>query len=134
MVTFTTDRDGNIASLLVQLEVLVTDIVFTRAPAGQCMDPTFRAACAGNYIRGDATHVVTEDAEGQLTLKIPFQSLYQLRPYQDSTFTIFQLDGNRVEFRRGASGKIEELVYHQPNGTFIAKRAGTGAATHSPSF
>ena len=134
VVTFTTDRDGNIASLSVQLEVLVTDIVFTRAPAGQCMDPTFRAACAGDYIRGDATHVVTEDAEGQLTLKIPFQSLYQLRPYQDATFTIFQLDGYRVEFRRGASGKIEELVYHQPNGTFIAKRAGTGAATHSPSF
>jgi hypothetical protein len=123
VVTFTTDRDGNIASLSAQLEVLVSDIVFKRAASGECMDPAFRKLCVGNYTRGDATHVVAEDAEGQLTLKIPFQPLYHLRPYQGATFAIAQLDGYRTEFRRGASGKIEELIYHQPNGTFIAKRA-----------
>jgi len=123
VITFTTDRDGNIAGLSAKLEPQVSDIVFTRAAAGPCMDGAFRAACAGNYIRGDATHVVAVDAEGQLTLKIPFQPLYQLRPYQEATFTIFRLDGYRTEFRRGPSGAIEELVYHQPNGTFVARRA-----------
>jgi hypothetical protein len=50
------------------------------------------------------------------------QPLYQLRPYQDATFTIVTLDGYRAEFRRGPAGTVEELVYHQPNGTFIARR------------
>jgi hypothetical protein len=126
VITFATDRDGNIASLSAQLEVLVPDIVFTRAAAGECTDPAFRSACVGEYIRGDQTHVVTEDAEGQLTLKIPFVPLYQLRPYQGATFSIVQLDGYRTEFRRGPSGAIQELVYHQPNGTFIAKRSPKG--------
>jgi hypothetical protein len=122
VISFATDRDGNVASLSAQLEPQVADIVFTRAPSGECMDAAFRKTCAGEYIRGELTQVVSQDAEGQLNLKIPFQPLYRLRPYQGATFNIAQLDGYRTEFRRGASGKIEELVYHQPNGTFVAKR------------
>jgi hypothetical protein len=125
VISFATDRDGNIASLSAQLEALVPDIVFTRAAAGECMDPAFRAACAGEYIRGEATHVVAVDAGGQLMLKIPFQPLYQLRPYQGATFSIVRLDGYRVEFRQDAAGAVAELVYHQPNGTFIAKRSAS---------
>jgi Domain of unknown function (DUF3471)/Beta-lactamase len=127
VISFATDRDGNIASLSAQLEPLVADIIFTRAAAGECMDPAFRAACVGHYIRGDQTHVVTEDAEGQLMLKIPFVPLYRLRPYQGATFSIVALDGYRVEFRRGPAGAVDELVYHQPNGTFIAKRVESGS-------
>ena len=123
VITFATDRDGNIESLSAKLEPQVADIVFTRAASGECMEPAFRKACVGNYIRGEAAHVVSEDAEGQLTLKIPFQPLYQLRPHQGATFSIARLDGFRTEFRRGPSGAIEELVYHQPNGTFGAKRS-----------
>ncbi|WP_315830891.1 serine hydrolase [Bradyrhizobium prioriisuperbiae] len=121
-ISFGTDRDGNIASLSAQLEALVTDIVFTRAPAGACMDPAFRTACVGRYTRGGDIHAVSQEADGQLTLKLPFQPLYHLRPYQDAIFSIVELDGFRVEFRRGPSGIIDELVYHQPNGTFIAPR------------
>lgn len=123
VVTFTTGRDGDVASLSAKLEPQVADIVFARAASGACMDGAFRKACVGNYTRGEATHVVSEDAEGQLRLKIPFQPLYQLRPYRDATFAIARLDGYRVEFRRGPDGAIAELVYHQPNGTFIATRA-----------
>ena len=123
VISFATDRDGNIASLSAQLEPLVADIVFTRAPDGDCVDPAFRAACVGRYMRGDATNVVAQDAEGQLTLTTPFQPLYRLRPYQGATFSIVNLDGYRVEFRRGPAGTINEFVWHMPNGTFIAKRA-----------
>jgi CubicO group peptidase (beta-lactamase class C family) len=129
VISFATDRDGNIASLSAQLEPLVADIVFTRVAAGDCVDPAFRAACVGHYIRGDATHVVAQDAEGQLTLKIPLQPLYQLRPYQGATFAILRLDGYRVEFRRGTAGAVDELVYHQPNGTFIARRVETDGSS-----
>lgn len=121
-ISFSTDRDGNIASLSIQLEVLVADIVFTRAPAGDCLDPAFLAACVGRYTRGGDTHAVSQDADGQLILKLPFQPLYHLRPYQGTIFSIIELDGFRVEFRRGTAGTIAELVYHQLNGTFIARR------------
>jgi CubicO group peptidase (beta-lactamase class C family) len=123
VISFATDRDGNIANLSAQLEPLVPDIIFTRAAAGECMDPAFRKACVGNYIRGDAIQTVAQDAEGQLTLKTPFQPLYDLRPYQGTTFSIVRLEGYRVEFRRGAAGTVDEFAWHTPHGTFIAKRA-----------
>ena len=121
-ITFTTDRDGNVASLSAQLEILVADIVFTRAASGDCMDAAFREACIGRYRHGSIVHVVSKGAAGQLTLKPDYQPLYQLRAYQGGIFSIVELEGFRVEFRREPDGGIQELVFHQPNGTFIAKR------------
>ena len=120
-ISFTTDRDGNIASLSAQLEPMVADIVFKRAPAGECLDDAFRKICVGRYRHGSTVHVVAQEADGQLTLKPDFQPLYHLRPYQGAIFDIAELEGFRVEFRRGPDGKIHELVFHQPNGTYIAK-------------
>ena len=122
VITFATDRDGNIASLAGQFEPLVADIVFTRAASGECMDAAFRAACIGNYARGEEAQTVAQDAEGHLTLKVPFQPLYHLRPYHGTTFAIANLDGFRVEFRRGPGGAIEEFAWHTPSGTYVAKR------------
>lgn len=122
-ITFTTDRDGNVASLSAQFEPLVADIVFPRAPSGDCMDATFRTACVGRYRHGSITHAVSQEADGQLTLKPDFQPLYHLRPYQGPVFSIVELEGFRVEFRRGPDGAIQELILHQPNGTFIVPRA-----------
>jgi hypothetical protein len=68
---------------------------------------------------------VAQEADGQLTLKPDFQPLYHLRPYQGATFDIVELEGFRVEFRRGPDGRIDELVFHQPNGTYIAKPEGS---------
>jgi hypothetical protein len=120
-ISFTTDRDGNIASLSAQLEPMVADIVFKRAPAGECLDDAFRKVCVGRYRRGSTVHVIAQEADGQLTLKPDFQPLYHLRPYQGAIFDIAELEGFRVEFRRGSDGRIDELVFHQPNGTYIAK-------------
>jgi CubicO group peptidase (beta-lactamase class C family) len=121
-ITFTTDRDGNVASLSAQFEVLVPDIVFTRVAGGDCMDAAFRAACAGRYKHGSITHVVAQEADGELTLKPDYQPQYHLRPYQGGIFSIVELEGFRVEFRRGPAGAVDELVFHQPNGTFVAQR------------
>ena len=122
VLTFTTDRDGNVASLSAQFEPMVADIIFTRVPSGNCMDAAFRDACVGRYRHGSITHVVSQDAEGQLTLKPDYQPLYHLRPYQDEIFSIVELEGFRVEFLRAADSTVQELIFHQPNGTFIAER------------
>ncbi len=122
-ISFTTDRDGNVASLSAQLEPMVADIVFVRVPSGDCMDAGYREACAGRYRHGSITHVVAQQSDGQLTLKPDYQPLYHLRPYQGSVFSIAELEGFRVEFRRGATRSADELVFHQPNGTFVAQRS-----------
>jgi CubicO group peptidase (beta-lactamase class C family) len=122
-ISFTTDRDGNVASLSAQIEQTVAEIVFTRVPGGDCMDAGFREACVGRYSHGSTTHVVALQADGRLTLKPDNQPLYHLRPYQGAIFSIAELEGFRVEFRRGATSSTDEIVFHQPNGTFVAQRS-----------
>ena len=122
-ISFTTDRDGNVASLSAQFEPMVADIVFTRVPSGDCMDASYRDACVGRYRHGSIFHVVALQSDGQLTLKPDYQPLYHLRPYQGGIFTIVELEGFRVEFRRGSTRSGDELVFHQPNGTFVAQRS-----------
>jgi CubicO group peptidase (beta-lactamase class C family) len=121
-ISFSTDREGNITSLSAPLEPLVKDIVFTRIPAGDCIDPLFRKECVGTFIRPQATVIVRQDNDGQLVLTVGSQPTYKLIPYQARTFVIAELKGFRVEFRRGANGTLNEVIFHQPNGTFVAPR------------
>ena len=48
-VSFTTDLKGNIASLSVQLEPAVKDIVFTRAAEKAMMEKSFLEKFVGEY-------------------------------------------------------------------------------------
>jgi CubicO group peptidase (beta-lactamase class C family) len=122
-ISFSTDREGNIASLAAPFEPLVKDIVFTRSPAGDCTDPAFRQHCTGTFSHGGTTVVVGQDNDGQLTLTFGSQPTCKLRPYQNRTFVIDELEGFRVEFHPGPDGEAGELILHQPNGTFVARRA-----------
>ena len=104
-------------------EPLVKDIVFTRAPGGECTDPSFRQRCIGTYSRALGNVVVGQDGDGHLTLTVGSQPTYKLRPYHGRTFVIVELEGFRVEFRDGLDRDADELIFHQPNGTFVARRA-----------
>ncbi|WP_426527631.1 serine hydrolase [Bradyrhizobium sp. McL0615] len=120
-ITFLTDRDGNIVSLSTPLEPVVKDIVFTRLAAGDCTDPAFRARCIGHFKSGAITHRVTLDSEGRLVLKPDYQPAYHLAPEQGRRFRIVELVGFVVEFR-GEGAIVDEMIFHQPNGTFVAQR------------
>ena len=120
-ITFLTDREGNIVSLSAPLEPMVKDIVFARLAAGDCTDATFRERCIGNFKGGATTHRVTLDTEGHLVLKPDHQPAYRLAPQQGRRFRIRELEGFVVEFR-GTGTTVDEVTFHQPNGTFIAKR------------
>ena len=120
-ITFLTDREGDIVSLSAPLEPMVKDIVFMRLAAGDCTDAAFRARCVGSFKGGPTTHRVTLDAEGQLVLKPDHQPAYRLAPQQGRRFRIVELEGFVVEFR-GEGTIVDEVIFHQPNGTFVAKR------------
>ena len=62
------------------------------------------------------------------TLTFGSQPTYKLRPYQSRTFVIDELEGFRVEFQLGSHGETDELIFHQPYGTFVARRT-QGAAS-----
>jgi hypothetical protein len=120
-ITFLTNRDGNIVSLSAPLEPMVNDIVFVRLAAGDCTLPAFRERCLGSFRSGATTHRVTLDTEGRLVLKPDNQPAYRLAPQQGRRFRIVELEGFFVEFR-GEGTIIDEVIFHQPNGTFVAKR------------
>ena len=120
-ITFLTDRDGNIVSLSTPLEPVVKDIVFARLAAGDCTDLAFRARCVGLFKSGAITHRVTLDSEGRLQLKSDYQPIYRLAPEQGRRFRIVELEGFVVEFC-GEGAIVDEVILHQPNGTFVAKR------------
>jgi hypothetical protein len=123
-ISFSADHEGNVASLAAPFEPVVKDIVFTRMAAGDCTSPAFRQHCTGAFVyQGITTVVVGQDSDGQLTLTLGSQPTYKLRPYQSRTFVIDELEGFRVEFHVGPDGKVDELIFHQPNGTFVARRA-----------
>jgi CubicO group peptidase (beta-lactamase class C family) len=120
-ITFLTDREGNIVSLSAPLEPMVKDIVFVRLAAGDCTNATFRERCIGNFKSGATTHRVTLDTDGRLVLKPDNQPPYHLAPQQGRRFRIRELEGFVVEFR-GEGTIVDEVIFHQPNGTFTAKR------------
>jgi len=109
-------------ALSAPLEPLVPEILFTRLAAGDAVDPAFRAACAGIYLGGLTRHVVALDGDGQITLSPAGQPTCHLVPYRDRIFRIRELDGYRVEFRRDDQGVVDAIIFHQPDGTFMAER------------
>jgi hypothetical protein len=120
-VSFSYDREGIIDRLSIPLEPMVPEIVFRRV-AGDLPEASFREACVGTYQHGPTYHVVSLDAHGQLTLSPTGQPTYRLIPYQSTIFAIDTLSGFRLGFRLAASGVVETIVFHQPNGTFVAQR------------
>src|SRR5262249_30958175 len=109
-------------------EPLVKDVVFTRIPAGDCANPAFRQRCTGTFSLGATTVVVRQDNDEQLTLTVGTQPTHKLRPYQGRTFVVDELAGFRVEFHLGPDGAAAELIFHQPNGTSVARRAQVAAS------
>jgi hypothetical protein len=64
--------------------------------------------------------VLAQDNDRQLTLTVGSGPTYKLHPYQNRTFVIDKLEGFRVEFHLGPDGEVDGLIFHQPNGTFVA--------------
>lgn len=121
-LTFGYNREGVIDSVSAPLEPMVADIVFRRVAAGDVMDSQFRALCVGTYSHGSQEIEVVLDAAGSLTLQISKQQTHRLTPLDGRTFELGKLNGYRVEFRRPSDAVVDGIIFHQPNGTFLALR------------
>ena len=121
-VYFATDLKGNIASLSVQLEPSVKDIVFARAADKAMTEKGFLEKFVGTYILSEAEVKVALREGEVLFLTVPGQPDYELVPYKGTEFNLKGVDGYSVEFKQDTSGAVTEVIFHQPNGTFTAKK------------
>jgi len=121
-VAFAADLKGNIASLSVQLEPSVKDIVFTRAADKGMTEKGFLEKFVGTYLlSGVDVKVSLREGRG-LLLTVPGQPPMELVPYKGTEFNLKGMPGYSIEFKLDAAGVVTEAVFHQPNGTFTAKK------------
>ena len=122
MLTFLYDHDGLVDRISCPPEPAVEDIVFRRVAAGDVLDLAFRQRCVGTFVNSGQTIEVTLDAAGGLMLAIAGQPSRRLTPHNQRTFAVESLVGYTVEFCCGDGNAVDALVFHQPNGTFLAQR------------
>jgi acid phosphatase class B len=77
---------------------------------------TFLEPFTGSYQRGPAAVTVALKGDNGLTLTIAGQSPLDLVPVNGTKFSVKGMTGFNVEF------KGDDLVFYQPNGTFMATR------------
>lgn len=115
-VQFHSDLQGDIDSLALPLEATVKEVVFTRLGDRRMMEKTFLEPLVGPYQRGPNTVNVALKDDHALTITLPGQGTFDLAPVRGARFNIKGLTGYSVEF------KGDDLVFYQPNGTFLATR------------
>ena len=116
---FLTNLDGDIDSIAIPLEPGAPEIIFTRTE--QKLPREALLPLAGDYVLG-ATTVSVAVREEELQLTVPGQPAYTLVRQKDLKFAIKGLSGFSVEFHKEPGGQVNELVFFQPDGTFIGKR------------
>ncbi|HXE74801.1 MAG TPA: serine hydrolase [Candidatus Xenobia bacterium] len=117
-VQFLMNARGEIDRVLVPMEPNVKEIVFARKAAAEMRQRAFLEPLTGEYVLGAQTVTVTLQGDDTLKLTVPGQRPYELVPRSGMTFDLKGLTGFSVEFKKDTG----ELVFYQPNGTFVAKR------------
>ena len=120
-VQFEMAMDGTIDEAAIPLESAVDPIVFTRTASERLTSAGYLRPFTGAYALRGQTLTVRLRGEDTLTLTVPGQPTYTLTPTEENEFNIQDLSGFSVTFREEDSA-VTQMVLHQPNGTFTAKR------------
>jgi dipeptidyl aminopeptidase/acylaminoacyl peptidase len=89
---------------------------------GFLIQATWALALAGEYQLGLVTATFSLRGEDTLMLTVPGQPTYELVPTRNLSFDLKGLSGYSASFRKDAAGKVAEVAFLQPNGTFVARR------------
>ena len=120
-VQFRGDFDGEIAELLIPLELTAAPIVFSKQAGTELSDPAYLKLLTGRY-QGATGQTVTVGMSGsKLTLSVPGQPLYTLLPEPSGRFAIDGLQGFSVGFEL-TDGVVTRASLYQPNGVFEFSR------------
>ena len=117
-LSFYINSKGQIDKVASLLEPSVKEIEFTRVPETKAVD---YSKYIGNYELNEMVVSVSERGDKTLILTVPGQPAYELESTNANEFDIKGLAGYSVSFNV-AGNAASELVFHQPNGVFTAKR------------
>jgi hypothetical protein len=120
--TFSLNTRGDVERLMLPVDPGNNEIVFTRLPDAAATSEELLTGLTGEYQFGPQTATVALRADKTLTLTVPGQPVYEMVPVRPLVFNLKGLSGFSVEFKRDPEGRITELISHQPNGSFPAKR------------
>jgi len=122
-IMFSTDWEGNIASLSSSMEPSVKDIVFTHQPDRRMRERSFLEALTGTYQIADYKVVVSLRSDNILIATMPDQKIYELEPLRGSTFAVKSENGLTLDFKRDAAGKVTEFSMSQAGSSSIFRKA-----------
>ncbi len=123
-VSFLTNVQGDIDTLIAPFEPTGNDIVFKRAPNRQMLDRAFLEQFVGIYTLMELQFVVSFRGEHMLSVSFPGQPDSELVPYKGTEFLVKGQSGVSVAFQRDNSGAVTEMVATLPYGVFHAARQG----------
>ncbi|MEM8997846.1 MAG: serine hydrolase, partial [Acidobacteriota bacterium] len=117
---FRGDFDGQITEMLIPFELAAAPIVFEKQPSGELTDPEYLARFVGRY--QSSGQIVSVKLSGEtLTLHVPGQPAYTLRPGVSGRFDLEGLQGFSVGFEE-VDGAVTKAIFYQPNGVFESTR------------
>lgn len=120
-VTFTTNTTGDIDYLKTDIEQMTDAIAFKRTPNTLDVDAKTLEQYVGTYdLMGTEIKTYIKD-ENILYVFVPGQPEYELIPTALHKFNFKVLEGFKIEFVE-TYGKIDQVKFIQPNGTFVAKK------------
>ena len=120
-LTFRTDVNGNVASLVASFEPSTDDIVFKNKPDARLFDPEYLKQFAGKYKLLSQTFTVSLKGNS-LTFYVPGQPVYDLVPDLGGDFFLKQYKIISLKFILDDKGNVTGVELNQPNGVFDAKR------------
>lgn len=121
-LNFTMNDAGEITSVKLKLEqTLDHPLEFKRKPKQISVAADVLNNYIGSYdISGMEVKVYVKDEK--LYLFVPGQPEYELVAVQKNMYVLTALEGYKVEFVSGDDGEVKEIVLHQPDGKYTAKR------------
>ncbi len=123
-VRFLTNGAGDVDQLAINLEPSASEIVFDRLPPARLSDPAFLRTLLGTYTLVDQPQVkatVSLRGSDTLAVTIPGQPEYLLEPARGTEFRLKGLTGYSMRFDLDSTGKVQELLFIQPEGIYKAK-------------
>ena len=123
LITFYNNDQGEIITLTSKFEQSIENPIFFDKKLKELeVKKENLEKYVGNYKFNSDSGCKTYLKDDVLYVFVPGQPEYELYPIEEHVFAFKMLDGYKVKFKVNRKGKVTEISFIQPNGTFNAKR------------
>jgi CubicO group peptidase (beta-lactamase class C family) len=120
-IQFATNIDGDVESVLVQLEPNVKAIEFKRKAEARMFEPKFLQGFVASYQVGASRATVALRPDKRLTWTLG-GTTRELVPMRGTRFSVKEREGYSIEFLKDDTGEFNRVAVHGPGGSSAGKR------------